>query len=178
MKKIIKVFLSVLLFTGFSNTVQAENKHSEPKVGSICGRVIDNSKQALPGACVHIDGLQTGDISDINGFYSIKNLKPGNYKVVVSYVGYDPYTMELIVKEGKATEKDIVLTEGVELQEVVVVGAFSGQRKAVNMQKNNLGITNVVSADQVGKFPDSNIGDALKRINGINVQYDMGEARF
>ena len=35
-----------------------------------------------------------------------------------------------------------------------------------------------VSADQVGKFPDSNIGDALKRINGINVQYDQGEARF
>ena len=35
-----------------------------------------------------------------------------------------------------------------------------------------------MSADQVGKFPDSNIGDALKRINGINVQYDQGEARF
>lgn len=178
MKKFIKVFLSVLLFTGFSNAILAENRDPEPKVGSICGRVIDNTKQALPGAYVYIDGLQTGDVSDISGFYSIKNLKPGNYKVVVSYVGYDPYTMELIVKEGKATEHDIVLTEGVELQEVVVVGAFSGQRKAINMQKNNLGITNVVSADQVGKFPDSNIGDALKRINGINVQYDMGEARF
>lgn len=36
-----------------------------------------------------------------------------------------------------------------------------------------MGITNVVSADQVGKFPDSNIGDALKRISGINVQYDQ-----
>lgn len=36
----------------------------------------------------------------------------------------------------------------------------------------------LVSADQVGKFPDSNIGDALKRISGINVQYDQGEARF
>ena len=36
----------------------------------------------------------------------------------------------------------------------------------------------MVSADQVGKFPDSNIGDALKRISGINVQYDQGEARF
>ena len=32
--------------------------------------------------------------------------------------------------------------------------------------------------NQVGKFPDSNIGDALKRISGINVQYDQGEARF
>ncbi len=36
----------------------------------------------------------------------------------------------------------------------------------------------MVSADQIGKFPDSNIGDALKRISGINVQYDQGEARF
>ncbi len=45
-------------------------------------------------------------------------------------------------------------------------------------RKTIWGITNVVSADQVGKFPDSNIGDALKRINGINVQYDQGEARF
>ena len=32
------------------------------------------------------------------------------------------------------------------------------QKKAINIQKNNLGITNIVSADQVGKFPDSNIG--------------------
>ena len=73
---------------------------------------------------------------------------------------------------------DVVLNEGVELQEVVVGGAFQGQRRAINSQKNNMGITNVVSADQVGKFPDSNIGDALKRISGINVQYDQGEARF
>ena len=65
-----------------------------------------------------------------------------------------------------------------ELQEVVVGGAFQGQRRAINSQKNNMGITNVVSADQVGKFPDSNIGDALKRISGINAQYDQGEARF
>ena len=135
MKKILSVFVSLLLFTGLSNEIHAEGKDPEPKVGSICGRVIDNTKQVLPGAYVYIDGLQTGDVSDVNGFYSIRNLKPGNYKVVVSYVGYNPYIMELIVKEGKATEHDIELTEGVELQEVVVVGAFSGQRKAVNVQK-------------------------------------------
>ena len=47
MKKFIKVFLSVLLFTGFSNAILAENRDPEPKVGSICGRVIDNTKQAI-----------------------------------------------------------------------------------------------------------------------------------
>lgn len=64
------------------------------------------------------------------------------------------------------------------LREITVTGVFSEQAKAVRKQKANLNITNVVSSDQIGKFPDSNIGDALKRISGINVQYDQGEARF
>ena len=63
--------------------------------------------------------------------------------------------MKVTVPEGKTLEKDIVMNEGVELQEVQVKGAFQGQKKAINTQKNNLGITNVVSADQVGNFPDS-----------------------
>ena len=139
---------------------------------------MDNENQTLPGATIYIEDLKTGVVSDINGFYTLPNLKPGTYTVRVTYVGYETMVMKMTVGDGKTTEKDIVMSEGVELQEVVVKGAFSGQRKAINMQKNGMGVTNVVSADQVGKFPDSNIGDALKRINGINVQYDMGEARF
>lgn len=65
-----------------------------------------------------------------------------------------------------------------ELEEVVVTSVFTAQQQALAAQKNNVNVTNVVSADQIGKFPDSNIGDALKRISGINVQYDQGEARF
>ncbi len=72
------------------------------------------------------------------------------------------------------TEPDSVTA----LREITVSGVFSEQAKAVRKQKGNLNITNVVSSDQIGKFPDSNIGDALKRISGINVQYDQGEARF
>lgn len=116
--------------------------------------------------------------SDVNGFYTFPNLDPGTYTVKVSYVGYSPVELKITIPAGRTLEKDVVLNEGVELQEVVVGGAFQGQRRAINAQKSNLGITNVVSADQVGKFPDSNIGDALKRISGINVQYDQGEARF
>jgi len=93
-------------------------------------------------------------------------------------VGYSPVELKITIPAGRTLEKDVVLNEGVELQEVVIGGAFQGQRRAINSQKSTMGITNVVSADQVGKFPDSNIGDALKRISGINVQYDQGEARF
>ncbi|UZJ63086.1 TonB-dependent receptor plug domain-containing protein [Sphingobacterium sp. KU25419] len=52
-----------------------------------------------------------------------------------------------------------------------------GQAKALNQQKNNQNITNIISSDQVGRFPDANIGDALKRVPGITMQNDQGEAR-
>ena len=69
------------------------------------------------------------------------------------------------------------LPEALELDGVVINGYNSGQAKALNAQKNKQNITNVVSTDQIGKFPDANIGDAIKRIPGITMQVDQGEAR-
>ena len=178
MKQIFKGFLFLLLCTTLCHTTRADEKVNVTKQGTIRGRVIDATKQTLPGASIYIEKLHTGVTSDVNGFYTFSNLDPGTYTVKVSYVGYSPVELKITIPAGRTLEKDVVLNEGLELQEVVVGGAFQGQRRAINSQKNNLGVTNVVSADQVGKFPDSNIGDALKRISGINVQYDQGEARF
>ena len=178
MKQIVRAFLFLLLFAAASNTTMADEKANIVKQGTVRGRIIDVTKQTLPGASIYIEKLHTGVTSDVNGFYTFPNLDPGTYTVKVSYVGYSPVELKITIPAGRTLEKDVVLNEGVELQEVVVGGAFQGQRRAINAQKSNLGITNVVSADQVGKFPDSNIGDALKRISGINVQYDQGEARF
>lgn len=178
MKRFFRLVSFVLLLMSTNGNVFAEEKVNVIKQGTIRGRIIDTSKQTLPGASIYIEKLHTGVTSDVNGYYTFSNLAPGTYTVKISYVGYSPVEMEITIPAGKTLEKDVVLNEGLELQEVVVGGAFQGQRRAINSQKNKLGITNIVSADQVGKFPDSNIGDALKRIAGINVQYDKGEARF
>lgn len=178
MKRLVKLVSLILLFLNMSNNTFAEEKVNVVKQGTIRGRIIDASKQTLPGASIYIENLRTGVTSDVNGYYTFSNLNPGTYTIKISYVGYSPVEMKITIPAGRTLEKDVVLNEGLELQEVVVGGAFQGQRRAINSQKNSLGITNVVSADQVGKFPDSNIGDALKRISGINVQYDQGEARF
>ncbi len=170
--------VTVMMMLAAMLSAQAAEVVPEASLGAVRGRVVDASKEVLPGASVYIESLQTGVVSDVNGFYNLSNLKPGTYKVTVSYVGYTPVTTTVTITGSGAVERDIVMNEGMELNEVRVNGAFHGHRKALNMQKNSMGVTNVVSADQVGKFPDSNIGDALKRINGINVQYDQGEARF
>lgn len=77
--------------------------------------------------------------SDVNGFYTFSNLDPGTYTVKVSYVGYSPVELKSPSRRPY-TGKDVVLNEGVELQEVVVGGAFQGQRRAINSQKTTWGL--------------------------------------
>lgn len=178
MKRLVQLVSLFILLSTSCQKVWADNNETTVKHGIVRGRIIDNEKQTLPGASIYIEKLNTGVVSDINGFYTFPNLAPGTYTLKVTYVGYNPIEMSVTIPAGKTLEKDVILNEGISLQEVLVAGAFQGQQRAVNSQKNSLGIKNVVSADQAGKFPDSNIGDALKRISGINVQYDQGEARF
>lgn len=146
--------------------------------GILKGRILDNEKKPLPGAVIVLDDNQQSIIADADGFYSFANLPSGKHNLEVSYIGYVPVSRSVSVVESPVTADIVMADTSTELNEVVVTGVFSGQHKAINAQKNNLNITNIVSADQIGKFPDSNIGDALKRISGINVQYDQGEARF
>lgn len=55
--------------------------------------------------------------------------------------------------------------------------SLNSQAKALNTQRNKINVTNIVSTDQIGKFPDANIGDAMRRIPGITMQVDQGESR-
>ena len=179
MKTVKRLLATAFVAATTTAAVWAAEVTEEASFGIISGQVTDAEQHTLPGATIQIESLHTGVTADINGFYKLPNLKPGSYTLKVSYVGYTPiYKKVTVTSTNRVLVADIVMNEGVELSEVNVKGAFAGQRKALQMQKGAMGVTNVVSADQVGKFPDSNIGDALKRINGINVQYDQGEARF
>ena len=149
-----------------------------PETGLLKGRILDDEKNPLPGAVVILDDNSRSAITDVDGFYSFSELTAGNHRVKVTYIGYLPSDKVVSLTDGSTTQNFVMSDKSKELDEVVVTGVFSGQQRAINAQKNNVNITNVVSADQIGKFPDSNIGDALKRISGINVQYDQGEARF
>lgn len=172
-----KRFYAPLLMLTFAALTSPALANETDAPGSIRGKVTDAEHQTLPGAAIQIESLHTVVTSDQNGFYSLPNLKPGTYKVKISYVGYEPKVIT-VKFDGRSLVQNVELSTSNTLGEAVVTGAFFGQRKALQMQKESMGVSNVVSADQVGKFPDSNIGDALKRINGVNVQYDQGEARF
>ncbi|GMQ29162.1 TonB-dependent receptor [Algoriphagus confluentis] len=147
--------------------------------GVLKGKVIDGDKLSLPGANIVLEGTSIGTITNQKGDFALTNLESGIYQVQVSYLGYESLTQEVTIKDGETAVLNFTMNQAtLESAEFVVFGdRLKGQAKALNQQKNNPNITNIVSSDQIGRFPDANIGDALKRIPGITMQNDQGEAR-
>ncbi len=169
-----KKLLPLLFLAAYIQNSMAQNG------GLISGTVTEkSSKRTLPGALLTLDKLNRYTVSDKNGYFEFLNVPAGDYEISVSYLGYCPAAQNVTVKAGANTKIVSEMVEDVAaIGEVVVMGdMIRGQAKAFNQQKTNRNITNVISADQVGRFPDANIGDALKRVQGITMQNDQGEAR-
>ncbi len=164
MKKIL-LLISIVIY---SNLFAQNNLH---------GKITDGN-EAIPDVSISLKNTNFYAITDFDGNYEILNIPDGQYELVISVIGYKEKHIPIKLSNGQNLEKNIILDEGVKLNEVIINTRIEGQAKALNVQKNRKNIVNIVSKEQIERFPDANIGDALKRISGINVQYDQGEARF
>lgn len=149
------------------------------QTGTLSGNINDDAHIALPGAQLTLSPGNIHTISDDEGNFVFLNVPAGNYTLAVDYIGYGRKSYEVVVSDESNTRQNIVFDKKtMEIQEVKILGfGRQSQARALNKQKNNSNISNVVSSDQIGKFPDANIGDALKRVPGITMQNDQGEAR-
>ncbi len=152
---------------------------SVAQTGTIQGVLTDENGIYVPGANIIIESLNKGAVSNFDGRFTLVAIPAGDYTLKISYIGYEDITQQVLVEANKTTSVALELQQNsLQLNEVEVVAfGLGGQARALNKQKNNINITNVVSTDQIGKFPDANIGDAVKRIPGITMQVDQGEAR-
>ncbi len=146
--------------------------------GNVRGVITDEEGLFIPYATVSLKETNKGVVSNSEGTFLIIDVPVGSYTLTVQYLGYKNQELKVEVQGGKTTRVEVVLSANTEqLDAVLLTGFLGGQARALNTQKNKLNITNIVSTDQIGKFPDANIGDAMKRIPGITMQVDQGEAR-
>ena len=147
--------------------------------GGINGKVTDaGSGDFLPGANVVLDGTNYGASSDRFGEFTISNVPDGNYTLTVTYVGYADYSDSVTVGSD-VVSRDIALSvDYVAMEAVNVTGLAQGQAKALSQQRSAGNIKNVVSRDQMEKFPDQNVADVLQRLPGIALESDHGEGRY
>jgi iron complex outermembrane receptor protein len=61
--------------------------------------------------------------------------------------------------------------------DIVVTGIRASLQASQNIKRQAEGIVDAVSAEDVGKFPDSNVAEALQRITGVAIDRSGGEGR-
>ncbi|MCD8541117.1 MAG: carboxypeptidase-like regulatory domain-containing protein, partial [Leadbetterella sp.] len=145
----------------------------------LSGKVTDQQTgEPLPGATVLVKGTTNGIATSLSGDFSL-SVPRGNHILVVSFIGYDHREIPVDAQTGDTRWLDIRLnSSSLEMQGVTVTGQAGGHAKALNQQWSAFNIKNIVSADQIGRFPDPNVAEALQRLPGVNIERDQGEGRY
>jgi len=64
---------------------------------------------------------------------------------------------------------------GEELEEVVVTGLRGSLKASMDTKREAVGVVDAINAEDIGKFPDTNLSEALQRITGISIDRRNGE---
>jgi TonB-dependent receptor len=59
---------------------------------------------------------------------------------------------------------------GEKLEEVVVTGLRISLQRNLDIKRESIGVVDAISAEDIGKFPDSNVAASLQRIPGVSIQ--------
>ncbi|GAA4301913.1 TonB-dependent receptor [Compostibacter hankyongensis] len=122
-----------------------------------------------------MDGSASGAITDVQGGYVISGISAGSHTVTVKYIGYATKSIsDVMVKDGAVTTLDVVMDEpsSESLKEVVITSSYR-QESVTSLlvnQKNSMSVSSGISADQISRSPDKNIGQVLKRVSGASIQ--------
>lgn len=62
--------------------------------------------------------------------------------------------------------------------EIVITGIRASLRQSMDIKKNAIGVVDAISAEEMGKFPDTNLAESLQRITGVSIDRSNGEGQF
>lgn len=151
------------------------------ETGIVTGQVVDAlNGDALPGAMVTVQGMGVSASTQRDGSFRLVGVPSGPQTLVVTYLGRDDFSQALTVAAGGQASVTMRVPTSTRYEETVSVSALilDAQARALNQQKTAPNITNIVSADQLGHFPDPNAAETTQRIPGVSIQRDMGEGRY
>lgn len=59
--------------------------------------------------------------------------------------------------------------------EIIVTGVRASLDRSIDLKRNSSGIVDGISAEEIGKFPDTNLAESLQRITGVSINRVNGE---
>lgn len=164
-------------------------------VGAIEGRVQNGARsEYLENVLVTIEGTGLQTRTDQAGQYRFSNVPVGTVQVRVVYTGYPVQTQSVVVSAGQFAQRDFDLSAApsaaptspgsrsdptIKLDAFVVATSkeMDAAAFALNEKRVAPNIVNVIAGDEFGDNPDGNIGEFLKFLPGVQVDYNGGEPR-
>ncbi|MGV2494717.1 TonB-dependent receptor [Pelagerythrobacter aerophilus] len=146
--------------------------------GDLVGSVYDASETiALQAAQVRLVELDRIATTERDGSFLFSDVPAGEYTLEVNYVGAPSVRQSVNVPADGYVRTD-VLIGGDDAREILVVGQSANLASALSRKRGNDGVSDVLTRDAIGQFPDQNVAESLRRLPGVNVLNDQGEGRF
>ncbi|MDR6845109.1 TonB-dependent receptor [Flavobacterium granuli] len=132
--------------------------------------IVMHKSTPIENATVEIISSNFNTQTNDKGIYTFQNITKGNYKVLVTAVGYKTQRKNLIIQSPEQIQLDFELqTDDNELNEVVV----SGTLKAVKRLESAVPVE-VYTPVFFKKNPTPSIYEALQNVNGVRPQLNCG----
>ncbi len=158
--------------------------------GVIEGRVLNvTSGSYLNNARVTVEGTTLQGFTNNFGEYRLLGVAAGTVTLRVFYTGLAPQVASVAVAAVQTTIKNFSLTQGdvaargtdetVKLDVFVVASTkeTNASAIAINEQRFAGNLKNVVAADEFGTVTEGNVGEFLKFIPGVTLDYTAADAR-
>jgi TonB-dependent receptor len=84
-------------------------------------------------------------------------------------------TLALVAMAGTAMAQDAAPAAPAESDVVVVTGVRGSLQRSMNIKKNATGVVDAISAEDIGKYPDTNLAESVQRIPGVSIDRVNGE---
>ena len=123
--------------------------------GSLSGVVNDTNGAVVAGATIKVVAVETGTertaTSNVEGFYSIQQLQPGNYKITITQTGFKSSQIEtLALGAGQSRELSVNLEIG-EVSAVVDITSSEVEPASIDQSSNRMGVN--ITAREVAELP-------------------------
>lgn len=143
-------------------------------VGEISGHVYDaGTHEQLIGATIILLPGSKRMISSLEGKFSYKGLKSGNYSIAVTSQGYVKADTSLFLPAGGNVKLEMYLSaDATALSTVIVTGKTNGESDEFARRKEQFSnnIVNIVSANTIAISPDITVANVMQRISGVSVE--------
>jgi iron complex outermembrane recepter protein len=162
---------------------------AQSATGTVQGRVFNPSTgEYVRNAEIRVKGTERIAYSEEGGAYQLDNVPAGSATLEVTFVGYQTTATTVMVTPGTIATRDLELVSTLtpaagSSGETLKMGAFvvsterEGNAKAIMEQRRNMNISTSVAADSFGDITEGNVGEFLKFLPGVDVEYVDGISR-